>query len=173
MALGAQLRVDHAHHHVDVGDATVGDPGLGSVQHPLVGGLVVDGPQPVAADVGAGVGFAGAEGPKLQVGGVAVALGDPFHDLFLGAGGGDSGGSQRAAHDGHADSGIAPEQFLDGHRNSQPGLVAEHSLGQEVPAVQADLGRLLDDWIGELLPLVPFLGGRAHHVHGELVHPVA
>ena len=140
---------------------------------PSSGGLVVDGPRPIAADVGAGVGFAGAECAQLQVGGIAVALGHPFHDLFLGAGGGDASRGQGATHDGHADPGIAPEQFLDGHRHGEAGLVADHPLGQEFPAVQPDLGRLLDDRVGKLLPLIPFRSSGADHVHGELVYPVA
>ena len=39
-----ELGVDGGDHHVDVGDAAVGDPRLGAVEHPLVLGLVVDGP---------------------------------------------------------------------------------------------------------------------------------
>ena len=41
LAPALETGVDGGHHHVDVGDATVGDPGLGAVEHPLVGGLVV------------------------------------------------------------------------------------------------------------------------------------
>ena len=36
LAPALELGVDRGHHHVDVGDATVGDPGLGPVEHPLV-----------------------------------------------------------------------------------------------------------------------------------------
>ena len=44
LAPALELRVDGRHHDVDVGDAAVGDPRLGAVEHPLVLGLVVDGP---------------------------------------------------------------------------------------------------------------------------------
>ena len=47
------------------------------------------------------------------------------------------------------------------------------NCGEELEAVQADLGRLLDHRPGGLLALVPFGGGRAHDVGGEAVHPVA
>ena len=40
-------------------------------------------------------------------------------------------------------------------------------------AVEADLGRLLDDRPRGLLALVPLGGGRAHRPLGEAVHPVA
>ena len=38
-----ELGLDRRDHHVHVGDAAVGDPRLGAVEHPLVLGLVVDG----------------------------------------------------------------------------------------------------------------------------------
>ena len=46
-------------------------------------------------------------------------------------------------------------------------------LGEPFEPVQPDLGRLLDDRPGRLLLLVPLVRGRAHHVGGEAVHPVA
>ena len=74
-----QLGVDGGHHHVDVGDAAVGDPRLGAVEHPLVLGLVVDGLGAQRRHVGAGVGLAHAERAELHVVGRAVALGHPLH----------------------------------------------------------------------------------------------
>ena len=41
VAARAELAIDRGDHHVDVGDAAVGRPGLLAVQHPLVLGLVV------------------------------------------------------------------------------------------------------------------------------------
>ena len=48
--------------------------------------------------------------------------------------------------------------------------VAE-AVQQELPAVEADLGRLLDDRVRELLALVPFVTCRADDVLGEVVDP--
>ena len=42
LAAAAQAGVDRGDDDVHVGDAAVGGPGLGAVQHPLVGGLLVD-----------------------------------------------------------------------------------------------------------------------------------
>ena len=44
LAPALELRVDGGDHDVDVGDAAVGDPRLGAVEHPLVLGLVVHRP---------------------------------------------------------------------------------------------------------------------------------
>ena len=172
LAPAPELGIDGGHHHVDVGDAAVGDPRLGAVEHPLVVGLVVDGLGAQRRDVGAGVGLAHAEGAELHVVGRAVALGHPLDELLGGAVAHDAGRGQAAAHDGQADAGVAPEQLLDGHRHGQPGGVAEHGVGHEVEAVEADLGRLLHDRPRELLPLVPLLGGRADHGLGEVVDPL-
>ena len=65
-----QLGIDGGDHHVDVGDAAVGDPRLGAVEHPLVLGLVVDGLGAQRRDVGTGVGLAHAERAELHVSGV-------------------------------------------------------------------------------------------------------
>jgi hypothetical protein len=61
LAPALERRVDGGDHHVHVGDAAVGDPRLGAVEHPLVRGLVVDGPRLERADVGPGVGLGHAE----------------------------------------------------------------------------------------------------------------
>ena len=78
LAPGAEVGVDGGHDHVEVGDAAVGDPGLGAVEDPLVLGLVVDGPGAQRAHVGAGVGLRDAEGGQLDLLGGAEALGAPF-----------------------------------------------------------------------------------------------
>ena len=66
LAAALQLGVDGGDDDVDVGDAAVGDPRLGAVEHPLVGGLVVDGAGAQRGDVGAGVGLADAERAELR-----------------------------------------------------------------------------------------------------------
>src|SRR5439155_507386 len=57
-------------------------------------------------------------------------------------------------------------------RQRQTRRVAHRRLGEEVERVQPDLGRLLDDGPGELLPLVPLVGRRPHHGLGEIVNPL-
>ena len=54
LAAGAEFGVHRGDDDVDVGDAAVGGPGLGAVEDPLVGGLVVAGAGADRADVGAG-----------------------------------------------------------------------------------------------------------------------
>ena len=80
--------------------------------------------------------------------------------------------AERGAHDRHADPGVAPEQLLVDDRQAEAGGVGEE-LGDPFEAVQADLRGLLDDRPRGLLLLVPLVGGGAHDVGGEAVHPVA
>ena len=171
LAAALQLRVDGGDDDVDVGDAAVGDPRLRAVEHPLVLGLVVHGPGAQARDVGAGVGLAHAEGAEGDLVGRAVALRHPLADLLGRAVAGDPGGGEAGAHDRHADAGVAPEQLLDGDRQRQAGRV-EQGGGHEVHAVQADLGSLLDDRVGELLALVPLAAGGTDDRFGEVVDPL-
>ena len=89
LAAGAQVGVDHGRHDVDVGDAAVGRPGLGAVDDPLVGGLVVHRASAHRPDVGAGVRLGGAEGTQPQVTRAAVHLRHPLRDLLVGAAGAD------------------------------------------------------------------------------------
>ena len=72
-----QLRVDRGHDDVHVGDAAVGDPRLRAVEHPLVGGLVVDRPRAQAGHVAAGVGLAHAERTELHLVGRADSTAAP------------------------------------------------------------------------------------------------
>ncbi len=65
LAAAAQLGVHRRHDHMDVGDAAVGRPGLGAVQHPLVLGLVEDGAGADRAHVAAGVGLDAQNAPSL------------------------------------------------------------------------------------------------------------
>ena len=102
----------------------------------------------------------------------AVALRHPLEQLLGRARGEDPGHGERRAHDRHADAGVAPEQLLVHDREGEAGLVGPE-LGDALEAVEPDLGRLLDHRPGGLLALVPLRGGRAHHVLGEAVNPVA
>ena len=151
---GAQLGVDDGGDDVDVGEAAVGRPGLGAVEHPLVAGLVVARAGAHRADVAARVGLGGAERRDLEVAGLAEHLRHPLADLLVGAVGAHAGGGQGGADDGQADAGVAPEQLLHRDRDAEAGPV-EALGGEEVQGVEADLGGLLDDRPGELLALVP------------------
>ena len=154
-----------------VGDAAVGDPGLGAVEHPLVLGLVVDGPRLERRDVRAGVGLGHAERGQLDVVGRPEALRDPLADLLGRAVGEDAGHGERRAEDGQRDAGVAPTHLLVDEAHEQAGRVGE-ALGDEVEGVQPDLGRLLDDGPRRLFTLVPLGAGGAHDVLGELVDPL-
>jgi hypothetical protein len=171
VAAGAEFAVDGGDHDVDVGDAAVGRPGLLAVEHPFVGRFVVLGGGADAGDVGTGVGLGGAERGDLDVILGAVALGDPFADLFGRALAEDGGDGEARALDGHAEAGVTPEQFLVDDRQAEAGRVGEELCGA-LEAVETDLGGLLDDLPGEFLALVPFVGGGAHHVLGEAVYPL-
>ena len=144
LAPGAERRVDRGHDHVDIRDPAVRDPGLDPVQHPLVGGFVVDGPGPQRGDVAAGVGFAHAERGQADLVLAAEALGQPLAHLLGRALAHDADGAEDRAHDRQADAGVTPEQLLEEERDGLAGPVRER-VGQEVEAVQPDPGRLLDD----------------------------
>ena len=168
----AELGVDDRDHHVDVGDAAVGDPCLGAVQRPLVLGLVVHSAGPHRRDIGTGIGLRRAEGAELDVVGGAVTLGHPFHDLLARGRGRDASSGERAPHEGHGDAGVTPEQLFQGDHHRQPGRVVHHHLGHELPPVEPDLGGLFDDRPGRLLDFVPVVSGRTHDLFGEPVDPL-
>lgn len=172
LAARAERGVDGGDHDMHVSDAAVGGPGLGAVQDPLVLGLVVDRAGAQRRHVRAGVGLRGAEGGDLDVLRGAEHLRSPGADLLVGAVGQHRDRRERGADDRQAEAGVAPEELLHGHRNADAGGV-EVLLGVEVQRVDAQLGGLLDDRPGGLLALVPLGGGRAHHVGGEAVQPVA
>src|SRR6185312_16011559 len=67
LAARGELRLDRRDDDVPVGDAAVGRPGLGAVEHPLTGRLVPDRTRLHRADVTACVGFRGAERAELDV----------------------------------------------------------------------------------------------------------
>ena len=172
VTLRPELGVDHGDDDVDISHATVGDPGLRAVEDPFVLGLVVLGGEPVAVDVGPGVWLRGGERTRVDLGAVAVALRHPLHDLLWGAGSGDAGGGETGAHDRHADTGVTPEDLLDRHDHGDAGGVVHHHLGHELPAVETDLGSLLDDRPRELFSFVPLFGIGTHDIDRELVQPL-
>ena len=173
LAARAEMRVDRCGHDVEVGDAAVRGPRLRAVEDPLVLGFVVHGLRLQRRHIGAGVGLGHAvRADHDVVRSGAEALRHPLHHLLGRAVAGDAGGGEAGAEDREADAGVAPEQLLERDRQREPGVVAHRRLREEVERVQADLGGLLHDRHRELLPLVPLVGGRAHHGGGEIVHPV-
>src|SRR5690242_1099266 len=74
--------------------------------------------------------------------------------------------------DGHGDPGVAPEQLLVRQRQGEPAGVTP-AVGEELEAVQADLGGLLDQRPRGLLPGVPLGRGRSYRLRREAVYPVA
>ena len=83
-----------------------------------------------------------------------------------------AGHAERRAEDRQRDAGVAPGHLLDDHGSKMHPVGSAKHVGHEVERVQADLGRLLDDRPGRLLPLVPLVGGGADHVLGEVVDPL-
>ena len=97
-----------------VGDAAVGRPGLGAVEHPFVGGLVVAGAGEDRADVGAGVRVpTNRTTPSLRIVGGAEHLRQPLARLFGRAVGGQRRRGQAGAQDRQPDAGVAPEHLLE------------------------------------------------------------
>src|SRR5664280_477668 len=166
-----ELGVDRGDHHVDVGNAAIGDPRLRAVDDPLVLGLVVDGAGAQRRHVRPGVGLGHGEGGQLDLLRRAKALRAPLHQLLGGAVAGDPGEAQGAPQDGQGDAGVTPGELLGGDGHEQSALVQEGG-GDELEGVQPDLGRLLDDRPRGLLPLIPLVGGGADHVLREVVHPL-
>ena len=154
-----------------VGDAAVGDPSLGAVEHPLVLRLVVDRTAPQRAHVGARVGLAHAERGQLDLLGRAEALRHPLGHLLGRAVGEDARDAEGGAEDRQRDAGVAPGELLTDDRKQLARGVAEH-VGHEVERVEPDVGGLLDDRPRRLLPLVPLVGRGAHHRLREIVHPL-
>ena len=107
----------------------------------------------------------------MDVVGRAETLRDPLADLLGGAVAGDAGGAEGAAEDRQRDPGVAPAHLLAHDREQQPGGIRE-ALRHELPRVEADLRRLLDDGPRRLFFLVPLVTGGPHDLFGEVVHPL-
>ena len=154
-----------------VGDAAVGGPRLGAVDHPFVGCLVVAGTGDDGRHVRPSAGFGRTERRELRLVDGAEHLRQPLAHLLGGSGRGQRRRGEAGAEDGQGDSGIAPEQLLEHRQDSEPagfgGL-----RGEQLHGVQAHLGRLLDDRPRRLLALVPLRRCRPHHLLSELVDPV-
>ena len=164
-------RVDRGHHHVDVGDAAVGDPRLGAVEDPLVLGLVVDGrvrsddtSDPASASDTAKAAIWILSGVPKHCGphstscsGVPLAA-MPARPRVLPK-------MARAMP-------ASPQAISSLAIGQQQAALVEERLADEVEGVEADLGRLLDDRPGGLLPLVPLVAGGSDDVLGEVVDPL-
>ncbi len=155
-----------------VSDAAVGGPGLGAVQNPFVGCLRVDSPGPDRADITARVGFGRAERAEFDVVRAAEHLRQPLADLLGRAAAADGDRRQAASGQREADSGVAPEDFLEGDRRAKAGRF-QPLPAEEVERVEPDLRGLFQDGPGRLLALVPLGGRRPHDIPGKLMHPVA
>jgi hypothetical protein len=171
LAACAQSGLHGCDDYVDIGDATVGDPGLRPVQRPGIGRLVVDGAGLQAAHVGAGIGLRDAERCQPDVAGLTEALRHPLSYLLRRAGGDDPGHAERRAQDRQCDPRVAPSQLFVDEREQEAGRVCI-AVGDEIERVQPDPGRLLDDRPGRLFALVPFVRGRAHHILGKIMDPL-
>ena len=155
---------------VHVGDAAVGGPGLGAVEHPLVLGLVVDARVRIAPT------SLPASGSEEQN---AASFRSPGEPNICGAHSATCSGvplprprpRRGRADDGQADARVAPEQLLHGERRPSP-VSLEALGGEEVERVQPDLGGLLEHRPRGLLALVPLGRSRAYDVLGEGVHPL-
>jgi hypothetical protein len=137
---------------------------LTAVQHPLVGyGLVVDGP---GADRGPtslpASGSDGAEGGRASRRRVPNICGSPLPDLLARAVADQRDGRQRAAPTRDSAMPASPQNSSSNATDDAEPARLERLLGEEVERVEADLGRLFDEWATErLLTLVPFGSRRA------------
>ena len=117
-------RVDRRDDDVHVGDAAVGGPRLGAVEHPLVLGLVVDARACAASETSEPAsGSETQNAPTFGSSGVPkhcgthspICSGVPLAKI--------AGDGERRADDRQADAGVAPEQLLVDDRERQAGRV--------------------------------------------------
>ena len=148
LAAGAELRLDHRHDHVDVGDAAVGDEDLLPVDDPLA--VLAHGARLHGRHVRTSVRLGHRERAERRLLRRPEAGRNPGRDLVRGALGEDRRHGQPRALDGQRDAGATPGQLLGHQRRHDAGAVAERLL-QEVGPVQAHLGGFLDDRPRELL----------------------
>ena len=148
----------------------VGGPGLGPVEHPLVGRLVVARPGADRADVGA----ARAPRNRTRRGGdrrSAEHLRQPLAELLGGAAGGQR---RRPARSPGSTARCRRHPRTAPRRPSAARCrTARRTSRRTTPGCTGRPWPLPGSVAGRLLPLVPFGGRRAHHVGRELVHPVA
>ena len=156
---------------MNVGDTTVGDPRLCSVDDPFIGLLVVHRTCAQRRNIGAGVGFTHTERAELHLVGSAVTLRHPFHDLFRCSVATDACGGKTRTKDGKADTGIAPEQFFNGENDGKTSWVSEIG-GHELPAVQTDVRCFLNDGPRKLFAFIPLFSGGTNDIGCERVNPI-
>lgn len=156
---------------MDIGDATVGDPGLRAVKGPGVARLAVDRSRGQPAHVRASVGLRDAEGGESDLLLCPKTLRNPLANLLGRAVGNDARDSEDRAKQSERDARIAPGQLL-AHRGEQLAARIPEAVGDEVVGVQADRSGLLDDRPGGLLAFVPLMGCLAKYSSREVVDPV-
>ena len=151
-------------HHVDVGDAAVGDEDLGAVQDPLV--AVEPRGRLQALHVRARLRLGDRVGAELDLVADPEALRDPLGDLLGGAGGGEAGRGEARALDRERDPGAAPVQLLGGDDAELTVRVLPHLL-HVLEALQAPLAGLPDDLPGRALLGVVLRRDGPDHLAGE------
>ena len=169
LAPGAELRLDGSHHHVNVGDAAVGDEDLLAVDHPVA--VLADGAGLHRRHVGAGLGLG--DGKRAESGllrGSETGR-DPGRNLLGGALREDRRHRQTGALDGKPDPGAPPRQLLGNQGRHDAGGVAVGLL-EKVDPIKTYLGSLLDHGPGKLLGLVVLRGHGTDLFLGERVHPI-
>jgi len=154
---------------VDVGDAPVGDPGLGAIQHPFVLGLVVDGPGAQRRDVRTGVRARRRRRRPTGSCRASEALGPPLHQLLGRAVAGDAGQAQRAAEDGQRDAGVTQDisSLAMGAGSPLSSRNAWEMKSNEYRPTRAASSMIATG----SLPVRPTRARRADDVFGEVVHP--
>ncbi len=166
-----QFGINSSNNYVHVGNATVGDPCLCSVQHPLIICFVVDSTGAQVGHVATCIWFAHTKCAELHIVWSSVTLWNPFHHLLRCSVTCNTCCSKTRTHDGHTDTSITPEHFFNCHHHGETTWVC-HCVHDEVKAVQTDFCGFLYYWPRELFLFIPFMCSRANGVNGELVDPV-
>ncbi|CAB4636005.1 unannotated protein [freshwater metagenome] len=156
---------------MNIGDATIGDPRLCSVENPFISLLVVHRSCAQRRNIGAGIGFTHTERAELHLVGSAVTLWHPFHDLFRSAVAANACGGKTRTEDGKTNAGISPEQFFNGENDGEASWVSK-VCGHELPAVQTNVRCFLNDGPRKLFALVPLFSGRTNHIGCKSVNPI-
>ncbi|CAB5131966.1 unannotated protein [freshwater metagenome] len=154
-----------------ISDTTVGNPSLGSVDHPFVIGFVVHRASTQRGNIRSRVGFAHAERTQLHIVGGAVTLRHPFDGLLWSSVTTNTCCGQTRSHNRHTDTGVTPEDFFNGNWQGETTWIT-HGIHHEFNAVQTNLGCFLHDRPWELFTVVPLLSVRADVFNGKLMNPV-
>src|SRR5580698_740194 len=144
--------VGHGDHDQNVGVTTVGDEGLGAIQHPVV--ALADGSHAGAASVGTGGGFGQPPGADVFAGG---QLADVFLLLLFAACQKNVVRTERrvCSYD-DADRTVHAREFLDGGDVFDVAHAGATIFGRKNRAQQAEFSQFFDGGQRELAGLVPF-----------------